>query len=66
MRESLVGDRDSKQHLETAGRGTVLLMGATQPALDASTRALDQIRDPSGLILALRVTQWCINRALMQ
>lgn len=66
MRESLMGERDSKQHLESTGRETLLLMGATQLGLDASTRALGQTRDPSGLILALRVTKWCINRTIMQ
>ena len=57
VRESLMGERDSKQRLGTAGRERLLLMGATQLGLDASTRALGQTRDPSGLILALRVTQ---------
>lgn len=66
MRESLMGERDSKQHLESTGRKTLLLMGATQLGLDASSRALGQTRDPSGLILALRVTQRCINKTIMQ
>lgn len=52
MRESLMGGRDSKQHLETAGRERQLLMGAIRliwmPALALTP-------DPPGLILALRV-----------
>jgi len=58
--ESLMGERGSKQYLETAGRERQLL------SLDASTRALGQACDPSGLILAIRVTWQCINRAVMQ
>lgn len=51
-----MGERDSKQHLETAGRELELLMGATQ--LDRGAA--------SGLILVLRVPQWGINRVIMQ
>lgn len=65
MTESLLGGR-RKQHLETAGRASQLLLSTTQQGLDASTRASGQTREPSGLILALRVTQQCINRAVAQ